>query len=1465
MSTIKGSSLRIGGLNSGLDTEAIVNAMTASTKLRITTNQRQVLKLEAQQEAYRSIIGKFNSFRDKYFDRLNQRTFLGSRGTFTRHSASIFTNVNNVRTEGTPPGVRVSTSANAIAGTYDVTVKQVAKQASLQSKAVDATTSSIQQSVWNSYILDMTDGSTTLTAQERRDVLEGLGITITSTTDLSTAARTEAFVNSISNETLRDTARAALAQELDDKFLGDVPTQKVWAMNVTVGGNTRMITFSGENQTALIDSMNASLRTAFGSRNAPNQNEGIVSVRVNSDNNIVFSSADNRAISAGTAAELQDIVNFGNMNNWVSGNNSITLVIDGHIREVSFPTVAPDYFDSIRFENVNGVWHIIGTSAQQQNDLNNILIEIFDKERLDAYNEWKLPATGYVENFNRINMSQAQRVQALERAGFSFAGMNTAEQLAEINRLTQDGTTATNAERTAARNALTAAITQKELNIRAQALYDYNVANPGTFDLAAMGITTTNLMNGFDVNVTNATAFNTFINAAANSNARELGNTAMLNYMLNLNADGTTHAGREHQMTAAQRALFIEEADRRDAATRASEFERAMTDVYNLFDTWQRTQAGSNSSFLAGGVRNPNYIFKDEFMTMLGLDSKTVNDTDWKDFLAGIDANELITRVNDLRTTQVNVFNSTTPPPATPATVSLLTANAATTTLVDNLNKRFEDREKWANDGQVDRLGFLRNGIYSEHTAFFTSYANDAGVITGTFNGIAARSFNTFLETEVIGTVTPLTDAQRVTALRNAGFDIAVGSNAAQINAFLGTLTNTASDATRYNAAVLARRTAIVDDGTGGKYTGAIEDGRGLTTVERIAALQAAGINTSGITSGYNHGDITTFIGNLSAEDQTKANTALTNARNAKIANTPLSPSDINTILNNLSANNTNISLSEAERRTVLINAGFDEADIDAAADVNAFLATLTGDDVNRAQIAENNARAARISTTADLTKANNAISIAQRDQINTDNLADQQDKFREFARQFNENAINHRLGTAAFPDGTRVSATINSNDELELRAFTVNADGTHNYKPLGAFANPGSANGSQFGLNVPPTTPPVNNITTSTRLDQLGLTPNAQGNYTFEINGVNFSFAANTTVNTMMNTINANQTANVTMTFSTITNQFEIVSKDFGSNAEIRLGANDPQGLLAKLGFEPGTVSERGSNMELDVRVNGVLQNIEVDSNSFTINGTTISIDQSAQVGTNFVVEVRRDTSQLESIIRDFVDDYNALIDYVFGYVNQKADRDYYFLTDTDREELGLSETQEKRWDERARQGLLQNDRTLTRIMADMRTTMFTGMDRGDGTMFGLFSMGITTHSNWRQNGKLVIDENRLRQAIENDIETITEFFTRAETGLMPRLQGVIDSAVSPRGHRWEQGLLVQRAGLANTGSERNNAIYDQIKRINDTIGRLELRYQRQQDRFWKIFSALEQQMGVLHSQGDSISHLIGSMMPQR
>ena len=71
MSTITNSTNRVAGLISGLETEELVKAMTANTKMRINSQKQKIQTLQWKQEAYRSIISKITSFQNKYLDLLS--------------------------------------------------------------------------------------------------------------------------------------------------------------------------------------------------------------------------------------------------------------------------------------------------------------------------------------------------------------------------------------------------------------------------------------------------------------------------------------------------------------------------------------------------------------------------------------------------------------------------------------------------------------------------------------------------------------------------------------------------------------------------------------------------------------------------------------------------------------------------------------------------------------------------------------------------------------------------------------------------------------------------------------------------------------------------------------------------------------------------------------------------------------------------------------------------------------------------------------------------------------------------------------------------------------------------------------------------------------------------------------------------------------------------------------------------
>ena len=147
MATTNSSSvLRFSGMNSGLDTESIVNAMTAATKLKITKQNRKAITLKWKQEAYQGITTKLTDFQNKYLDMLNSKVNLKSISTFTKYGATVSTfNADGILKEGTPAGVSVRSGTNAVPGTYKVKVLQTATQAKYQGSAMDASSLDLSQ------------------------------------------------------------------------------------------------------------------------------------------------------------------------------------------------------------------------------------------------------------------------------------------------------------------------------------------------------------------------------------------------------------------------------------------------------------------------------------------------------------------------------------------------------------------------------------------------------------------------------------------------------------------------------------------------------------------------------------------------------------------------------------------------------------------------------------------------------------------------------------------------------------------------------------------------------------------------------------------------------------------------------------------------------------------------------------------------------------------------------------------------------------------------------------------------------------------------------------------------------------------------------------------------------------------------------------------------------------------------
>lgn len=384
------------------------------------------------------------------------------------------------------------------------------------------------------------------------------------------------------------------------------------------------------------------------------------------------------------------------------------------------------------------------------------------------------------------------------------------------------------------------------------------------------------------------------------------------------------------------------------------------------------------------------------------------------------------------------------------------------------------------------------------------------------------------------------------------------------------------------------------------------------------------------------------------------------------------------------------------------------------------------------------------------------------------------------------------------------------------------------------------------------------NKATSGTKLSAMGLTPDADGKYTLTINDVDITVDKDATVATLMSAVNKSD-ANVTMTYSSLTNSFTVESKEIGGAGKVDIKSSDVTKALG-IADDNGTVGfTSGQNSVFEI--NG--QEIYLNDNSYTLDGTTFTFNDNMEVGETYTATISKDSTTVKDTVKKFVEDYNQLIEDVYGYIGTAPAKDsngdsYDPLTDDERDEM--SEDEITKWEEKAKQGVLYNDSTVSSIMSQIRTTLYNSVTLDDGTKFGIYSMGIKTSSEWSEHGKLEIDDDAFDKAFENNQDAIVKLFTDSENGVMAKVNKVMDSAVKSSGKAETRGTLVRKAGKENSSVTTDSTIYKEMKRIQERMSDLQTKYSEKEEYWWKVFTNMESALSDLNSQTSYISSYFGT-----
>ncbi|WP_195962673.1 flagellar filament capping protein FliD [Clostridium tyrobutyricum] len=388
------------------------------------------------------------------------------------------------------------------------------------------------------------------------------------------------------------------------------------------------------------------------------------------------------------------------------------------------------------------------------------------------------------------------------------------------------------------------------------------------------------------------------------------------------------------------------------------------------------------------------------------------------------------------------------------------------------------------------------------------------------------------------------------------------------------------------------------------------------------------------------------------------------------------------------------------------------------------------------------------------------------------------------------------------------------------------------------------------------------------------------QGPVSFSINGIDISYDfsgadKNKTIQDIMSDISSK--ANVDISYSQLTKSFTMTSKTEGSDQ--KLNVSDTSGNFISTLFGSSTpTSQDGTDASVTITAPGQSEvTVTKPTNNFTIDGVSYQLNSNTVTGTDIKFSLNGNTDNIIENIKGFVDKYNSMITAFNAKLSEKKDYNYQPLTDAQKEDM--NDTDIENWETKAKQGLLKNDSELSNFLEQLRQSIYTTVQ---GAGISMSDIGITTSSDWTQNGTLVIDEDKLKNAIQNNGDKVALLFTKqtssenkyyrpdltssqrserySDEGVFQRINDIFqDYTRTTRDSNGRKGIFLEEAGISGDLSDTTSILSKQIQQKDDEITNLLDAMNDKENSYYEKYSQLEQTIANLQAQQEQLMAQLG------
>ncbi|MCI9142345.1 MAG: flagellar filament capping protein FliD [Lachnospiraceae bacterium] len=259
--------------------------------------------------------------------------------------------------------------------------------------------------------------------------------------------------------------------------------------------------------------------------------------------------------------------------------------------------------------------------------------------------------------------------------------------------------------------------------------------------------------------------------------------------------------------------------------------------------------------------------------------------------------------------------------------------------------------------------------------------------------------------------------------------------------------------------------------------------------------------------------------------------------------------------------------------------------------------------------------------------------------------------------------------------------------------------------------------------------------------------------------------------------------------------------------------------------------------------------------SNSFNINGLTLTVNSKTAPGEEVTITTQDDTDGIYDMIKNFFKEYNSMINEMDKLYYADSAKGYDPLTDEEKESMSDSAIEE--WENKIKDSILRKDSSLGTIASTFKTLMMEPVEV-DGKKMYLSNFGIGTLNYFtapeNEKNAYHIDgdsddtetsgnADKLKTMIANDPDTVIKFFTGLANKVFDKVGEIMDvDEYSSKYSVYDDKKMKEEYD-------------DYTAKIKD----LEKKLADYEDKWYAKFAAMETALAKMQSNASAVTSLLG------